>query len=262
MSPLQVAWSYLRANKLRTLLNVLLLALGVATIGFVLIVDSQIGDSFMRDVRGIDLVVGAKGSAIQLILAGIFHLDAPTGNIPLAAARDLEANPLIKKVIPLLLGDSFRGFRIVGTTPDYVSLYGGLLASGQLWQGKMEAVFGSSVAAATGIGVGGRFVGSHGLTEGGPVHGDSIYAVVGILEPTGTVLDRLILVNSESVWFVHEGNLTDPEEKKSSKASDKSRCYWCNTRPHSRPRHSHAKSTPTRTCRPRRPRSSRRGCSK
>ena len=214
MNVAQLAWSYLRARPLGTLLNVVLLALGVGTIGFVLIVNGQIGDSLNRDAQGIDLIVGAKGSPIQLILAGIFHLDAPTGNIPLKFAEDLAKNPMIKRVIPLSLGDSFRGYRIVGTSPDYVGLYGGTLAAGAIWKDKLEAVLGSTVAAKTGLGVGARFVGSHGLTEGGPVHGDSVYSVVGILRPTGTVLDRLVLVNTESVWFVHEGKITDPEEQK------------------------------------------------
>ena len=214
MNVAQLAWSYLRARPLGTLLNVVLLALGVGTIGFVLIVNGQIGDSLNRDAQGIDLVVGAKGSPIQLILAGIFHLDAPTGNIPLKSAEELARNPLIKRVIPLSLGDSFRGYRIVGTSPDYVGLYGGTLGSGTMWKDKMEAVLGSTVATKTGLGVGDRFVGSHGLTEGGPVHGDSVYTVVGILRPTGTVLDRLVLVNTESVWFVHEGKISDPEEQK------------------------------------------------
>jgi putative ABC transport system permease protein len=70
------------------------------------------------------------------------------------------------------------------------------------------------VAARTGLRVGDRFAGSHGLAEGGPVHGDSVYMVVGVLKLTETVLDRLVLANPESVWFVHEGNITDPEEKK------------------------------------------------
>jgi putative ABC transport system permease protein len=210
----QLAWSYLRARPLATLLNVVLLALGIGTIGFVLIVNDQIADSLGRDARGIDLVVGAKGSPIQLILAGIFHLDAPTGNIPLEAAQKLARDPLIRRAVPLSLGDSFRGYRIVGTTPEYPQLYGGTLASGRMWNTRMEAVLGASVAVATGLGVGSTFVGSHGLSEGGAVHGDAVYTVVGILKPTGTVLDRLVVVDSESVWFVHEGSLTDPEERK------------------------------------------------
>ena len=214
MNLLQLAWSYLRARPLGTLLNVLLLALGVGTIGFVRIVDDQLGDTLNRDARGIDLVVGAKGSPMQLILAGIYHLDAPPGNIPLTSVEELARDPLIRRVIPMSLGDSFRGYRIVGTTADYIALYGGTLASGRAWRDKMEAVLGSTVAARTGLAAGNQFVGSHGLAEGGPVHGDSIYTVVGTLQPTGTVLDRLVLVNPESVWFVHEGNISDADERK------------------------------------------------
>jgi putative ABC transport system permease protein len=214
MNLLQLAWSYLRARPLGAVLNVFLIALAVATIGFVAIVDQQVGQALNRDVKGIDLVVGAKGSPIQLILAGIFHLDAPTGNIPLKAAQTLAKDPLVKRVMPLSLGDSFRGFRIVGTSPDYIGLYGGVFASGRIWQDRMEAVLGASVAEATQLQVGGRFVGSHGLSEGGPEHGDAVYTVAGVLEPTGTVLDRLVLVNPDSVWYVHEGEVTDPEERK------------------------------------------------
>jgi len=205
MNLFRLAWSYLKARPLVTLLNVLLLALGVGTIGFVFLVDRQIGERLDRDARGIDLVVGAKGSPLQLILAGIYHLDAPTGNIPLEAVRTLEANPLVRKVIPLSLGDTLRGFRIVGTIPAYVELYGGELESGRVFGATLEAVLGSSVARTTRLGVGDRFAGSHGLAEGGAEHADA-YVVVGILKPTGTVLDRLVLVSTESVWRVHEGH--------------------------------------------------------
>src|SRR5262245_44294985 len=131
MNLVQLAWSYLRARPLGTLLSVLLLSLGVGTIGFVWLVDRQIGERLNRDAQGIDLVVGAKGSPMQLILSGIFHLDAPTGNIPLKSVDELKRNRLVRHVIPLSLGDSFRGFRIVGTTPDYISLHGGEIAAGR-----------------------------------------------------------------------------------------------------------------------------------
>jgi putative ABC transport system permease protein len=212
MNLLQLAWSYLRASPLGTLLNVLLLALGVGTIGFVVIANGQIAGSLNRDAQGVDLVVGAKGSPIQLILTGIFHLDAPTGNVPLKSALELAKDPLIRRVIPQSLGDNFRGFWIVGTTPDYINLYRGAYAAGRAWNIKMEAVLGAIVAEQTRLGVGDRFVGSHGLAEGGAVHADNVYTVTGVLKPTGTVLDRLVVVNTESVWFVHEGEVTDPDE--------------------------------------------------
>ena len=156
-------------------------------------------------------MVGAKGSPLQLILAGVFHIDVPAGNIPLQEVQALQKNPLVAQVIPLSLGDSYQGFRIVGTTPDYVAHYEATLAEGALWQQPMDAVLGASVARgivkASHEGaplVGATFVGSHGLGGGGHAHGDHPYRVSGVLAPCGCVLDRLILTSTESVWMVHE----------------------------------------------------------
>jgi putative ABC transport system permease protein len=209
----RLSFAYLKARPLNTALNLLLLALGVGTIALVLLANHQIEERMGRDARGIDLVAGAKGSPMQLILSAVFHVDAPTGNIPLADAKKLAQHRAVKRAIPLALGDSFRGFRIVGTTHDYVNHYAAELAAGRLWEAPMEAVLGAEMARATGLGVGGRFVGSHGFAEGGEEHGEFPYAVVGVLKPTGTVLDRLVLSNVESVWFVHvhPGKHDDPK---------------------------------------------------
>jgi putative ABC transport system permease protein len=210
----RLSLAYLGSKPLNTALNLVLLALGVGTIAFVLLATHQVEERMGRDARGIDLVAGAKGSPMQLILSAVFHLDAPTGNIPLAAAKQLAQNRAVKKAIPLALGDSFRGFRIVGTTHDYVAHYGGELAAGRLWREPMEAVLGTEAARTTGLGVGGEFIGSHGIAEGGEEHGERPYKVVGVLKPTGTVLDRLVLCSIESVWFVHvhPGKHEDPKE--------------------------------------------------
>jgi putative ABC transport system permease protein len=214
MNLARLSVAYLGAKPLNTVLNLVLLALGVGTIAFVLLATHQVEERMGRDARGIDLVAGAKGSPMQLILSAVFHLDAPTGNIPLTAAKQLAQNRAVKKAIPLALGDSFRGYRIVGTTHDYVAHYGGEPAAGRLWQEPMEAVLGAEAARGTGLAVGGEFVGSHGLAEGGEEHGERPYKVVGVLKPTGTVLDRLVLCSIESVWFVHvhPGKHEDPKE--------------------------------------------------
>jgi putative ABC transport system permease protein len=210
----RLSLAYLGAKPLNTALNLVLLALGVGTIAFVLLATHQVEERMGRDARGIDLVAGAKGSPMQLILSAVFHLDAPTGNIPLAAAKQLAQNRAVKKAIPLALGDSFRGFRIVGTTHDYVAHYGGEPAAGRLWHAPMEAVLGAEAARTIGLAVGGEFIGSHGIAEGGEEHGERPYKVVGVLKPTGTVLDRLVLSSVESVWFVHvhPGKHEDPKE--------------------------------------------------
>lgn len=198
--------SYLRARPLNTVLSLVLLALGVATIVLLVLVVSQLEGRMHRDARGIDLVVGAKGSPMQLMLSGIYHVDAPTGNIPLAAARELQNNRLIKKSMALALGDSWKGYRIVGAPHAYPQHYDATLAGGRLWEKPMEAVLGAEVAARTGVGVGSNFTGAHGIGAegGGEEHAADPYTVVGVLNRTDSVLDRMVLTGIESVWRVHE----------------------------------------------------------
>ncbi|WP_382159841.1 FtsX-like permease family protein [Hydrogenophaga sp. ANAO-22] len=204
MNVLSLSWRYLWSRPLATALNLLLLALGLASMAFVLIARDQVDRAFERDLAGIDAVVGAKGSPMQLILAGVFHLDVPPGNIPLAEARQLAEHPQVAQLIPLSLGDNLGGFRIVGTTHDYPAHYGARLAQGALWQAPLEAVLGAQVAARTGLQVGQAFEGAHGLGVGGSSHGETPYTVTGVLAPCGCVLDRLVLTATESVWRVHD----------------------------------------------------------
>jgi len=200
-----VSFAYLRARALNTALNVLLLALGIATITLLLLTTTQLEERMQRDARGIDLVVGAKGSPMQIILSSIYHLDVPTGNISLAQAREIAKHRMIRKTIPLALGDNYHGFRIVGTNPDYVAHYGARLARGRLWQAPLEAVLGAEVAAETGLGIDATFIGAHGLGggKGEHMHEARPYRVVGVLAATGTVADRIVLTDVSSVWAVH-----------------------------------------------------------
>jgi putative ABC transport system permease protein len=201
-----ISLAYLRARPLGAALNVLLLALGVATVTLLLLASRQIESRMHGDARGIDLVVGAKGSPMQLVLAAVFHIDAPGGNIPLDEANKLAAHRAVKQAIPMALGDSYKGHRIVGTTHAYPGHYGAKLAAGRLWAKPMEAVLGADAARATGLAPGATFAGAHGMGGGdgeGEAHEQSPFAVVGLLAPTGTVLDRLVLTSVESVWEVH-----------------------------------------------------------
>ena len=204
MNTLVLGARTVRSRPLPAILTVLLLALGIATVIVVLLFQRELQDRIGRDARGIDLVVGAKGSGLQLVLSAVFHADVPTGNVPLPELRAIARHPMVAGVIPLSLGDAYRGFRIVGTTGDYVNHYGGRLAQGRLWERSMEAVAGSRAARDAGLRAGASFVGAHGLEgDSGFRHGENPYRVVGVLEETGTVLDRLILVDSASVWEVH-----------------------------------------------------------
>ena len=214
--------SYLRARPLNTALSVILLALGVGTIVLLLLVVGQAEERMHRDARGIDLVVGAKGSPMQLMLAGIYHLDAPTGNIPLSSYVSLTKNRFIRKAMPLALGDSWRGHRIVGAPKLYAEHYGAELRAGRFYDKPMEAVLGYEVAQRTGAGVGATFQGAHGMgSEPGEEH-EGAYTVVGVLAKSGSVVDRLVLTSIESVWQVHEEQ-QGPQDAADRKALEEAR---------------------------------------
>ena len=204
MKTIALAWRYLWSRPLGAALNLLLLSLGLASIAFLVLVGHQLNKAFERDLAGIDLVVGAKGSPMQLILSGVFHIDVPPGNVPLQAVQALAGHPMVASVIPISLGDNFQGFRIVGPSHAYPKHYQATLAQGRLWEAPMQVVLGATVARQLGAALGNTFVGSHGLGGNGHAHGDSAYTVVGILAPGGSVLDRLILTDTASVWKVHE----------------------------------------------------------
>ncbi len=214
MNSLTLSYAYLRHKTLSTVLTIATFAAGVAMIVVLLLVNAQLQNEFSNNLKGIDLVVGGKGSPMQLILSSVFHLDVPTGNIPLEEAEKLSKHPMVKTAIPLALGDNYRGFRIVGTTPEYPEHYHARLKTGgRYWGKEMEAVLGSEVSTSGGLKPGDTFSGSHGLTTGGELHSEFPYTVVGILEPTGTILDRLALTGRESVWFIHEHHDHDHDEE-------------------------------------------------
>ncbi len=186
-----------------TLLSIILFTIGVAVISLVLRSELYLQDNYKKNLAGIDLVVGAKGSPLQLILSSVLHVDAPNGNIPLEEVNKIKKNPLVKKTIPIALGDNYKGYRIVGTNVDYVDLYKAKLQEGNMFSKPLDAVIGSNVAKKAGIELNSNFVGVHGFIQGGHQHKEFQYTVTGVLKPTGTVMDDLILTPIESVWLVH-----------------------------------------------------------
>jgi putative ABC transport system permease protein len=221
MKTIALAWRYLWSRPLGAVLNLLLLSLGLASVTFLLLVGHQLNKAFERDLAGIDVVVGAKGSPMQLILAGVFHIDVPPGNVPLSAVQVLQKHPMVADIIPISLGDSFRGFRIVGTSHKYITHYQATLAQGRLWNEPMQVVLGATAARKLELKLGNNFVGSHGLGAGGHAHADRQYSVTGILAPSGSVLDRLILTDTASVWKVHEEHTAMEDEEHKIKPDDR-----------------------------------------
>ena len=203
MNLLQLSLSNLSLSPLSTAVNILLLSLGTGSIAILLIATHLLSAALIRDAADIDLVVGAKGSPLQLVLSGLYHADIPTGNIRLSEARTWMEHPMVESAIPLSLGDSLKGFRIVGTNEDYVDIYDGQLAEGKLPSNLLEIAIGSSVSKATGLSLGATFAGQHGLDGAGHAHDEDSYTVVGIFEASDTVLDRLLITTLESVWLVH-----------------------------------------------------------
>ena len=200
------------SRPLANTLSLVLLALGVGLIALLLHVNQHIQQQMENNVEGIDMVVGAKGSPLQLILSAVYHIDAPTGNISLNEAERLRKNPLVAQGIPLSYGDNYNGYRIVGTNHNYPALYEAALSEGQLWQKAFEVTVGYQVASKLNLKVGDTFAGSHGLTQGGEAHGTHAYQVVGIFEYTNSVVDQLILTATESVWEVHNHEEGDHDE--------------------------------------------------
>jgi putative ABC transport system permease protein len=212
MRMLQLAYANLKEHFLSTILSVMLLGIGVGMVSFIVTVSEQLNNRFNRDIRGIDMVVGAKGSPLQLILSAVYQIDNPTGNIPLAEVNKLKRHPLIKYSIPLSYGDSYQGFRIVGTDSLYLSHYKATFSEGEVWNHSMDVVLGSSSAEKLNLKMGSHFHGNHGFDKEGHAHEESHYNVVGILNPTGTVADRLILTSTESVWDIHNHEDSEREQ--------------------------------------------------
>ncbi|MEZ4956717.1 MAG: ABC transporter permease [Saprospiraceae bacterium] len=205
MNLLKLSWKNLLHKPLNLALTLILFALGVGLISLLLNLNTQLEENFNKNLAGIDLVLGAKGSPLQLILCSMYHVDNPTGNINIGKAKAFlnPKHPLIKDAVPLSLGDSYRNYRIVGTTYDILELYNAKLAEGDLWANNMEVTIGAAVADVLHLHIGDTFKSSHGLVEGIEEH-EHDFKVVGILQPAGSVIDQLILCNTQSIWDSHE----------------------------------------------------------
>ncbi len=203
MNQWRAAWRSIRFRSLHNGLSVILLAFSTGLILLLLNSRNSFEDSFKNNIKDIDMVVGAKGSPLQIILSSIYHIDPPTGNIPLEEYKKLKRHPLVEQTVPLSYGDNYRSWRIVGTDSVYAMWYDMQLTEGRGFQKSMEVVLGSAVAESTGLKVGDKFESSHGFDEEGDHHHHHPFTVVGVYAASGTVLDELILCPTASLWEVH-----------------------------------------------------------
>ena len=145
MSDLNFVLLSLKSRFSSTILAVLLTTFGISISIILVQFENHIKNRLNHDGKKIDIVVGAKGSPLQIVLSSIYHIDLPTGNIPFSSLKTISEDSLVDKVIPLALGDNWKNNRIVGTTHEYIEHYGAKLDKGRNWQKVFEVVAGSSV---------------------------------------------------------------------------------------------------------------------
>lgn len=203
MNVWKISIQNIKSKPLYTLLSIFMLSLSIALLLGIQQLKTSFENQMENNLGEIDLVIGAKGSPLQLILSSVLHIDNPTGNIPYQEAKKIGKNPMIKTAVPISYGDNYKGFRIVGTTPEFLTFYNTEIQEGRLAQKPMEVVLGHTVANKLQLKIGDTFLSSHGLIDNNiDVHNEELI-VVGILTPTQKVIDRLIVTNLESIWGIH-----------------------------------------------------------
>jgi len=212
MNLLKLSFKNLISKPLNLVLCLLLLSLSIAIISIIGQAENIIKKQFLGQLKNIDLVVGATGSPLQLILSAVYHIDNPTGNISIQDAQKLSKQSLIEFAVPLSYGDNYNGHHIVGSIPQYLDLFEGKLEKGNLWEQPFEIVVGYQIAEKYQLDLGDEIVGSHGLSNSGMEHEDEPYKIVGILSPSSSVLDQLILTSLESIWHAHEEEEHESDE--------------------------------------------------
>jgi len=200
-----IAYKNMVSKPLNMVLSVLLLVLSVSLVTFVLQLSDQLNGQMDKNINPVDMVVGAKGSPLQLVLSSVLHIDSPTGNIKLNEAQQIIKHPFVDSAIPVSYGDNYKGYRILGTEPGYLDRYSAVVGEGRLYDASFELVAGSAVAQKLGLNIGDKVISSHGLAAvAGEAHDDKPYTIVGILAPSGTVVDQLLIGNLQSVWDAHD----------------------------------------------------------
>ena len=199
----KLAWKNIWFKPLNTILSILLLTASVAIITVLILVEKQFEEKYQSNLDGVDLVLGAQGSPLQLVLSSVYQVDDPTGNISYDSVKVWMQHPYVKKAIPLAYGDNYVGFKIVGTTPDYIEKYQAKIAEGKVFEHNFEVVVGADVAEKLNLKLGDSFKGTHGSAAEGEVHEHGEYIIVGIASKTGKVIDNLILSNIPTVWQMH-----------------------------------------------------------
>ena len=225
MNLVTIAWKSIRQRALASSLTALSVALGVMLMVSVLVVHGIVNRVFSQSTSGYDLVVGAKGSPLQLVLNTIYHLGDPVENIPFLYYKELKNDPTVEHAVPICMGDVTQqgNFRIIGTTSEFFELPyhpdREFLVRGHFLEGDFDAVIGSQVAKENGWDIGSQFQPVHGAADGGHVH-DEKFTIVGVLAPTGTPNDKGVFINIDGFYQIagHEKPIDEALKKASAYA--------------------------------------------
>lgn len=204
MNLLKLSYKNIQTKPLQTFLTVLILSLSIGLLLGVKQLNKVFESQLQQSLNGVDMVVGAKGSPLQLVLSAVLHIDNPTGNISYKEAKKIAENRFIETTIPVSIGDNYKGYKLVGTTTEFIKLHKTELEKGVVFQKPFEIVIGSAVAKNLNLKIGDTFNSAHGMIENAiEEHSENPLKVVGILKPTQNVIDRLIVTSLESIWHMH-----------------------------------------------------------
>ena len=210
MSLLRLALLSLWNRRLTALLTILGIALSVTLFLSVEKLRTGARDSFANTISGTDLIVGARAGDVQLLLYSVFRIGNATNNITWESYQDIAGRSEVDWIVPISLGDSHRGYRVVGTTAAFFDHYryrrdtGLRFDAGTTLDDLFDTVIGADVAEALGYAVGDRIIVSHGTGRGsGAEHDDKPFRVTGILAKTGTPVDRAVYVSLEAIEAIH-----------------------------------------------------------
>lgn len=205
-----LAWSSLGSRRKSVVLTFLSLLISISVLLSVEHIRQQAKESFNRTISDVDLIVGAPSGQLNLLLYSVFRMGSPTSNIDYTSYEHLKNNSVVKWAIPISLGDSHRGFRVMGTNSDYFKhfKYGTkqplTFESGQPFKGLFEAVIGADVAKKLHYNVGDRVVIAHGIGNTSFKHHDNTpFIIKGILSPTGTPVDKTVHVSLNAIEAIH-----------------------------------------------------------
>lgn len=220
MSFFRIVLGFIRQRLFAAVLTASSVAVGVALVAAILALRLESERAFSQKDTGFEVIVGAKGSPLQLVLNTMYHLGSPNGNVPLAVYEQLRTDKRVTAMLPMVFGDNVGGYKVIGTTPEFFTEFryrknvGVQVAQGKPFEKNYQVVIGTEVAQRLALRVGDSVTIRHGLaetTEGAHDHGKM--PVVGILAPTQTAIDKGVYSTMYTVWDIHYHEYEEAQEE-------------------------------------------------